>query len=125
MQDFNDEFRCELISSFGDKIVNGNGFGYVYCKLYRNGFEINKIITLPTVTKESHDLSGILTQPVEGLDISYDWSYFIQDNNGNLVKVEGDALENYPTTGKCIYIDDTLVNKKLVINCDVNISYEQ
>jgi hypothetical protein len=49
LEDYTDEFRCELWSTIGDKITNSQGSGFVYCMLFRNGEEIHKLTANPSI----------------------------------------------------------------------------
>lgn len=138
LEDKTDEFRCELYSTVGDKLTNGQGSGFVECLLYRNGYEIDKITTDPTVTSERvpsgqtspHAATiSIATEmsadpkPSNISDISaitYAWTYQTVDGNGNLTPLSDST---YNATGKAIYIDGSMVHKKIMINCEVTVTY--
>ena len=138
LEDKTDEFRCELYSTVGDKLTNGQGTGFVECLLYRNGYEIDKITAGPTVTsarvpsgQTSPHAATISTtteisanpKPSNISDISaiaYAWTYQTVDGNGNLTPLSDST---YNTTGKAIYIDGSMIDKKIMINCEVTVVY--
>jgi hypothetical protein len=138
LEDKTDEFRCELYSTVGDKLTNGQGSGFVECLLYRNGYEIDKITTDPTVTSarvpsgqtSPHAATisiatemGANPKPSNISDISaitYAWTYQTVDGSGNLTPLSDST---YNATGKAIYIDGSMVDKKIMINCEVTVTY--
>lgn len=135
IEDYTDEFRCELYSTIGDKITNGQGSGFVECILYRNGYEIDKILTGPTIPsggeRDSQHAAtinvgtemGASPKPSNINDINsivYAWTYKTVDSNGNLQPLSDST---YNATGKAIYIDGSMIDKKIMINCEVTISY--
>ena len=131
-----DEFKCDLYSTIGDKITNSQGEGFVECLLYRNGYEIDKITSGPVITSErstgSSPHAAVIntvtemnasTKPSNISDISaitYTWNYLQVDSSGNLVPLSDST---YNATGKAIYIDGTMIDKKIMINCEVTITY--
>lgn len=139
IEDNTDEFRCDLHSTIGDKITNGQGTGFVICDLYRNGQLIDNITStggLPTVTQSRipagqtnaraatvsapTDLAtNTLTSDIQS--ITYQWSYQKINSNGGLDPVTDST---YNATGKAIYIDGSMIDKKLVISCNVSVAYK-
>lgn len=137
LTDDTDEFKCELYSTVGDKLTNGQGSGFVEAILYRNGYEIDKITAGPTITSarvatgSSSHAAVISTTTEMNADpkpaniadintITYTWTYQTVNSSGNLVPFSDST---YNSDGKAIYIDGTMVDKKIMINCDVTISY--
>lgn len=139
IEDYTDDFRCELLSTIGDKITNHQGSGFVKCILYRNGYEIDKITTEPSVTSarkadgtaaQNHAaIISIVTEmnaspkPSNISDISsitYAWTYETMDESGNLQPLNDTT---YNAGGKAIYIDGTMIDRKIMINCEVTIAY--
>lgn len=135
IEDYTDEFRCELYSTIGDKITNGQGSGFVECILYRNGYEIDKILSGPTIpsggARDSQHAAtinistemGANPKPSNISDISsiiYAWTYKTVDNNGNLQPLSDST---YNASGKAIFIDGTMIDKKIMISCEVTINY--
>lgn len=139
IEDNTDEFRCDLHSTIGDKITNGQGTGFVICDLYRNGQLIDNITStggLPTVTQSRipagqtnaraatvsapTDLAtNTLTSDIQS--ITYQWSYQKINSSGGLDPVTDST---YNATGKAIYIDGSMIDKKLVISCNVSVAYK-
>lgn len=126
LEDYTDEFRCELYSSIGDKVTNGQGSGYVSCLLFRNGQEIHKMtnfsVTTPRTTSSAAVLS-ITTESISGTgiaSIAYAWTYQQVNASGELEPLT-DA--SYNSTGKAIYIDGSMINRKIVISCTVTVTY--
>ena len=72
LEDYTDEFRCDLYSSIGDKITNGQGVGYVSCMLFRNGQEIHKMTNFAVTTARTSSAAAVLNITTESLpsDIS-------------------------------------------------------
>ena len=139
IEDNTDEFRCDLHSTIGDKITNSQGTGFVICDLYRNGQLIDNITStggLPTVTQSRipagqtnaraatvsapTDLAtNTLTSDIQS--ITYQWSYQKINSSGGLDPVTDST---YNATGKAIYIDGSMIDKKLVISCNVSVAYK-
>ena len=126
LEDYTDEFRCELYSSIGDKITNGVGSGYVNCLLFRNGQEIQKMNSFSVTTARTNSTPAVLNITTESISgsgiasIAYNWTYQQVNSNGELERLT-DA--SYNATGKAIYIDGSMINKKIVISCIVTITY--
>ena len=126
LEDYTDEFRCELYSSIGDKITNGQGSGYVSCLLFRNGQEIHKMTSFSVTTPRTSSAAAVLSITTESItgsgiaSIAYAWTYQQVDSNGELEPLT-DA--SYNSSGKAIYIDGSMINRKIVISCTVTITY--
>ena len=135
IEDYTDEFRCELYSTIGDKIANGLGSGFVECILYRNGYEIDKILSGPTIPsggeRDSQHAATVNVSTEIGTNpkpsniadirrITYSWRYKTVDANGNLQPLSDST---YNDSGKAIYIDGSMIDKKIVIDCTVEIFY--
>ena len=139
IEDDTDEFRCDLRSTIGDKITNGQGSGFVICDLYRNGQLIDNITAtggLPTVTQaripsgQSGARAATISAPTDLAtnqltadiqSITYQWSYQQVGNNGSLSPISDST---YNATGKAVYIDGSMINKKIVISCNVSVTYK-
>lgn len=126
LEDYTDEFRCDLYSSIGDKIMNGQGSGYVSCLLYRNGIEIHKMTNFSITTARTSSTAAVLSITTETLpsdinSITYSWTYQQIDSNGDLQPLT-DA--SYNSSGKAIYIDGSMINKKIMISCTVTVTYK-
>ena len=127
LEDYTDEFRCELYSSIGDKITNGQGSGYVSCLLFRNGQEIQKMTSFSVTTARTTSNPAVLSITTETLplnsgiaSIAYAWTYQQVNSSGELEPLT-DA--SYNASGKAIYIDGSMINKKIMISCTVTITY--
>ena len=126
LEDYTDEFRCELYSSIGDKITNGVGSGYVSCLLFRNGQEIHKMTNFSVTTARTSSTAAVLNITTESLtgsgiaSIAYAWTYQQVNASGEL---EALTDASYNTTGKAIYIDGSMINRKIVISCTVTVTY--
>ena len=139
MFDKTDPIQVSVMSSVGTQLVNGMGAGAIYAKVSRNGEEIdamkserffyenpstaksgdyyykvdetNKTITLMKYTSswaEAPSSDSTFTG-------SYSWTW--RDKDGNTVtEVKGTTL---PTSGKIIYIDGSMVDKKIIADVEV------
>jgi len=127
LEDYTDEFRCELYSSIGDKITNGQGSGYVSCLLFRNGQEIQKMTNFSVTTARTTSNPAVLSITTEALpsnsgiaSIAYAWTYQQVNSSGELEPLT-DA--SYNASGKAIYIDGSMINRKIMISCTVTVTY--
>ena len=135
--------QVSVLSSIGTQIVNGKGEGALYVKVYKNGHEIDPILSETFSTSDpanAHSgdyyykidpltksviLRKYTTEWVNATDTyegTYVWTW--RDSNGNQIKkVNGVRL---PTTGKAIYIDASYFNDgitgKIIGDVDVSIS---
>lgn len=142
LMDYTDPIQVSIISTVGTQIVNGQGVGALYARVTRNGSEIDVLpenITFVTAKPSSmvagryyyylyKDGSGkgrvalykasSTTAWAAASDYNYTgtytWSYRNADNQP--------ITEGIPATdGKVIYIDAGLINKKLIIDVEVDI----
>lgn len=137
--DKQDPIQVTVLSSVGDKLINGNGVGAIYALVYRNGLEIDAIKTerfvetLPTSGNKNGDYCYLLDSTAKTVTLykyttewntasdtytgTYNWYY--RDKNGNT------TTTGTPSAGgagaKVIYIDGDLVDKKLTIDVKVTI----
>lgn len=137
--DKQDPIQVTVLSSVGDKLINGNGVGAIYAIVYRNGLEIDAIKTerfvetLPTSGNKNGDYCYLLDSTAKTVTLykyttswgtasdtysgTYNWYY--RDKNGNI------TTTGTPSAGgagaKVIYIDGDLVDKKLTIDVKVTI----
>ncbi len=142
--DKQDPIQVTLLSSVGDKLVNGNGIGALYALVYRNGQEIDAIKsqrfveTLPTTGNKNGDYCYLLDSTNKTVTLykyttswatssetyvgKYEWFY--RDKDGNITTTgtpsAGDTGVN-DRGSKVIYIDGDLVNKKLTVDVKVTI----
>lgn len=137
--DKQDPIQVTILSSVGDKLINGNGVGALYAMVYRNGQELDKIKserfveTLPTSGNKNGDYCYLLNSTAKTVTLykyttkwnvatdtytgTYNWYY--RDKDGN------PTTTGTPSAGgkgaKVIYIDGDLVDKKLTIDVKVTI----
>lgn len=137
--DKQDPIQVTVLSSVGDKLINGNGVGAIYAMVYRNGKELDPIKserfvdTLPTSGNKNGDYCYLLDSTAKTVTLykyttkwnvatdtytgTYNWYY--RDMNGNT------TTTGTPSAGgkgaKVIYIDGDLVDKKLTIDVKVTI----
>lgn len=140
--DKTDPLQVTILSSVGDKLVNGNGVGALYAKVYRKGEEVDPIKSerfvvgtgnLPTTGVKSGDYCYVLDTTNKTVQLykytsswgtssesytgTYNWYY--RDKDGNVI------TSGTPSAGgagaKVIYIDGDLVNKKLIVDVKVTI----
>lgn len=135
--DKQDPVQTTVLSSVGDKLINGSGIGAVYALTYRNGVEIDPIKSerfvdiLPTSGNKNGDYCYLLDSTAKTVTLykyttewnvatdtytgTYNWYY--RDKNGNTITT------GTPSAGgvgaKVIYIDGDLVDKKLTIDVRV------
>ena len=136
--DKNDPIQAQIYCSLGTQILNGQGYGAVYTKIFRNGEEIDKIkserflteaptgvngdfyyhldTTNKTVTLKKHNGSSWVNASGNDLPTAT-YNYTFRDKNGDLASYNGSST----VTGKCFYIDGTLVDKKIVIDVEVTV----
>lgn len=136
--DKTDALQVEIISTMGEQIINGQGVGAVYAIAYANGVEVDPLKTTvfsstapvspsegdyyyaldstnKTVTLKKYESGSWGNASSSDLPTGiYIWSF--RDKDGNIYTPTGLA-----TSGKVIYIDGTLINKKIVIDVEVEI----
>ena len=137
LTDDSDEFRCEPYSTIGETLINGQGSGFIECILYRNGYEIDKITAGPTVTSArvptgTSPHAAVISVTTEMNSdpkpdnikdinaITYTWDYHYADANGDLQPITDTT---YNQTGKAVYIDGSMIDKKIVVGCTVDVTY--
>ena len=145
--DKQDPHQTTILSSVGDKLLNGNGIGALYALVYRNGQEIDPIKserfveTLPTTGNKDGDYCYLLDSTHKTVTLwtysasrgqweaatdtyigRYEWFY--RDKNGNTTTTGTPSAGDTGTNdrgSKVIYIDGDLVDKKLTIDVKVTI----
>ena len=137
--DKTDPIQVSVMSSVGTQLVNGMGAGAIYAKVSRNNEEIdvmkserffyenpssaksgdyyykvddeNKTITLMKYT------SSWSAAPASDSTFTGQYSWTWRDKDGNTVtEMNGITL---PTSGKIIYIDGSMINKKIIADVEV------
>lgn len=137
--DKSDPVQAHVYSSIGTQILNGQGCGAVYVKIFRNGEEIDPIKsevfseTAPTNPKTGDfyyhldsennavtlmKYNGSAWAAATGSDLpTATYTYTFRDKNGDITTYNGQSS----VTGKVLYIDGELINKKIVIDVAVTI----
>lgn len=141
LMDKTDPVQVSILSTVGTQIVNGQGIGAVYAMVTRNGDEIDALKTTNFVISKPPSMttntlyyymdstaksvklmkatsttawSDVTSSNENQYTGTYTWSY---RNANNESITEGTPS----TTGKIVYIDATLINKKIVIDVEVEI----
>ena len=142
--DKQDPIQITVLSSVGDKLINGNGIGALYALLYRNGQEIDPIKTekfvevLPTTGNKNGDYCYLLDSISKTVTLykyttswaiasdtyigRYEWFY--RDKDGNITTTGTPSAGDTGASdrgSKVIYIDGDLVDKKLTVDVKVTI----
>ena len=135
--DKTDPVQAYVYCNLGTQIVNGQGCGAIYVKVFRNGEEIDKIkserflttapsgvngdfyyhldTTNKTVTLKKHN--GSTWVNASGTDLpTAIYLYSFRDKDGNIL-----TDHDFATNGKVIYIDGSLFEKKIVIDVSVTV----
>lgn len=135
VQDRTDPLQIEVFSTLGDKITNGVGVGCVYARVFQNGEELDELQhltvseTAPT-TKASGDIWAQINSSTKTITLkkysngewtsytltpecTYTWTF--GDYSGNKTQLGTE----YSITGKFIYVDGDLINKKMQFNLEV------
>lgn len=146
IKDYTDPIQVTVLSSVGDKLINGNGVGALYAKVFRNDEEIDEMpserffTTLPTSGNKNGDYAYWLDttnktvvlkkynngwqNETKTFSATYEWFYRNKDGtriqNGDS-DGKGGTINTPASTGKVIYIDGDLVDKKLIIDCKVTV----
>ena len=135
--DKTDPIQAYVYCSLGTQILNGQGYGAVYVKIFRNGEEIDKIkserflTTAPTgvngdfyyhldttnkaVVLKKHNGSAWVDATGDDLPTAT-YTYSFRDKDGNII-----TDHDFSTSGKVIYIDGSLFEKKIVIDVSVTV----
>ena len=138
VRDKQDPVDIEIISTLGEQLVNGRGVGAVYALVYENSTEFDTLKsdtfsqtapsspasgdfyykldkTAKTATLMKYD--GNKWNAASGSDLpkgTYSW--YRRDANGNVLDTE-----TAYATGKVIYLDNSVVNKKIQLMCEFQI----
>lgn len=139
VKDRTDPIQASVHCSLGTQIVNGKGYGAVYTKITRNGVEIDALKSerflttdpagsvagefyyqLDTANKNVKLMkySGSKWEEAPASDLpTKKYTYTFRDIDGNITQYKGASN----VTGKVIYIDGELINKKIVIDVEVEV----
>lgn len=140
LEDKTDPISVSIISTVGTQIVNGNGVGCFYARVIKNNGQGTELDPLPTgvsfvtskpsplvngayyyllnSTNKTATLYKASSTSAWAVDNSYtysgtyNWTYRNYDNE---VITEGTPA----TSGKVVYIDSDLINKKIIIDVEV------
>ena len=137
VRDKTDPIQVELFSTLGTQLLNGVGDGAVFAKLFRNGTEIDllKSNTFSTSAPSSPSTgtmyyrldatnktctlmkyNGSAWAAATGSDLpTYTYTWTFRDKEGNATTYGGASS----ITGKAIYIGNSVIDKKLIIDCEV------
>ena len=145
-----DPIQVSVHSTIGTQIKNGQGFGAMYVRVTRDGQEIDEIplnieavtstseadsnatycivVTKPTNTTSTDDTvtargnavlykkTGSSWNPAT-ISCTYTWTYRGPDDN-----VLDNSKRKPATSGKCIYIDSSLINSKITADVMVEVN---
>lgn len=139
--DKSDPIQATIMSTLGEQIVNGQGVGAVYVLVTDSGtgreidaLKTDKFLTgapinpstgdyyyrldqlNKTVTLKKYDGAEWINAPTEDLPKG-DYTWTFRDKDGNSVPFNGANQQK----GKVLYIDGTLINKKIVFDIKVEI----
>lgn len=135
VMDKTDPISVECFSSLGDKLVNGSGVGGVYAMVFQNGQQIDEIKSTDFLTEEPSDgtigyfykvnttsksvtLMKYSTSDKRWVEATGDdlpsgtYEWYRRNKNGESL----DTVKPYKT-GKAIYLDNSIVNKKISFVC--------
>lgn len=135
IMDKQDPIQVSVFSTIGDRLINGQGVGALYVRVYKQNTEIDPIVTENFVTALPSSASSgdycylvdsgnkvvtlykyttgwtVATEPYVG---TYAWSY--RDKDGNTI-----TTGILPTSGKAIYIDGSYIDEKLIVDVEVTV----
>ena len=128
--------QAQVYCSLGTQILNGQGYGAVYTRIFRNGEEIDKIKSERFLTGAPSDASagdfyyhldttnktvtlmkysGSAWAQATGDDLpTATYNYTFRDKDGNITTYNS----NSTVVGKVFYVDGTLVDKKIIIDVE-------
>lgn len=145
-----DPIQVSVHSTIGTQIKNGQGFGAMYVRVTRDGEELDEIplnieavtatsqadsnatycivCTKPTSTTSTDDTvaargSAVLYKKTGSswapatITCTYTWTYRGPDDN-----VLDSSKRKPATTGKCVYIDGSLINSKITADVKVEVN---
>lgn len=136
--DKSDPIEVKCFSTLGEQIINGSGIGAIYALMYRNGEEIDTIKTTSFgVDYPSNPSAGMFFYKINTANktvslMKYNGSSWISPASGELPTAqyswyrrdsagkELDTSKPY-ATGKVIYLDNSIINKKINFTCKCEI----
>lgn len=137
--DYTDPLQVQLISTVGSQIVNNQGEGVIYARIFRNGTEQDRMKTeifAKAYDSEKHagkdwyfinsnEKKVVLmhgNSEVSPDPYIYSYKYDFLDNNGQSYNGNNDDPADdvfKQTTGKAIYVSGSQINSKVVITVEV------
>ena len=139
VMDTTDPVQAQVYCSLGTQILNGQGYGAVYTKLYRNGEEMDAIKTeIFSTTAPSNPSTGDFYYYLDannktvtlkkyngttwinatGSDLpTATYKYTFRDKDGQITTYNNQSI----VEGKVFYIDGTFVTKKIIIDVEVTV----
>ena len=137
VRDKSDPLQVYVYSTVGNQILNSNGIGAVYAVVYQNGVEIDP---MPEVVTNTNNVSasalscyvidstnkklvyktrpstssGTWSNATPSTSCTYNWTFRDKDGKAVTLTNTGDSK-----TKQAIYIDGSLITKKIVIDVDV------
>lgn len=136
--DKNDPVQAHIYSSVGTQILNNQGHGAIYTKIFRNGEEIDAIKSERFLTEAPEGSKGdfyyhldktakrVTLKKYNGTawdDATGDdlpkaaYSYTFRDKDGNITTYNGRST----VTDKVFYIDGSFITKKIIIDVEVEV----
>ena len=137
--DKTDPIQVTVLSTIGSQIINRDGIGALYVKVTKLGEEIDplkseRFLTEPPATAQAGDYYYKINQTNRSVTLmkytstweeapaseaawegTYTWTW--RDKDGNVItRIQGYAL---PASGKVVYIDGAVVDRKLVADVEV------
>lgn len=128
--DKDDPLQVTVYSTLGDKIINGQGQGLVYARVFRNGSEIDTMKTVDCGTSypsgaTSGDFYYYLDSTaktatlktyngstwVNAADSELDYTWYLRNQANETIKT---------VTGKAIYIDADVIDTKMTFDVEVS-----
>lgn len=132
VRDYSDPLQVNIMSTIGDKILNGIGVGAVYAVVHQNGIELDPIPEVVTSTSQAtgsecyviankkvtyyKNINGAWATATPTLVCSYEWTF--RDKDGNSTSFNGYS-DSTPATGQIIYVDGDLFANKITIDLKV------
>lgn len=141
--DKTDPITCELFSTFGDVIKTGQTTkGLIYCRVYKNGYEINKINSISFDSSKNNATGATISkETTSGISVKYLWSYGQYQSNGSYTPLASPTIVDGVVTNALnsavsvndksytvytdvpyVYIDNLMINNKIVVDCKVEVT---
>lgn len=126
--DYNDPLQVSVHCSMGTQLINGQGVGAIYTRVFRNGVEVDPlksssfVETTPTgnsyyylldTTAKTATLKNSKGEDVTPDPYEYFYTYTFKNADGSV----NNSIKQ--KTGKVIYIDGTQINSRIVVDVEV------